>query len=47
MKYIKVVWALVFGYILAVPTLWVAGFLLGIANFKNPIKTANYIVRTT
>lgn len=47
MKYFKIVWMLVFGYLLAVPLLWIADFLLGVANLENPIKIANYVVRTT
>lgn len=47
MKIFKMIWGLVFGYLLAVPLLWIAGFLLGVANLENPIKTANYVVRTT
>lgn len=47
MKILKFLWVVIFGYMLAVPVLWLAGFLLGIANLQNPIETANYVVRTT
>lgn len=46
MKYLKLAWKVIW-LVQIVPLLWVTGFLIGIANLENPIKTANYIVRTT
>ena len=45
-KYLLYVWLGIW-FIPAVSLLWLAGFILGIATLQNPIKTANYIVRTT
>ena len=45
-KYLLYVWLGIW-FIPAVSLLWLAGFVLGIANLQNPIKTANYIVSTT
>lgn len=45
-KFLLRVWLCIW-FIPAVSLLWLAGFILGVANLQNPIETANYIVRTT
>lgn len=45
-KYLLWVWLCIW-FVPAVSLLWLAGFTLGIANLRNPIKAANYIVSTT
>jgi len=46
MKYLKWLWLSIW-FVPAVTLLWLAGFIIGVANLQNPIATANYIVRTT
>ena len=46
MRYLKWLW-LVIWFVPVVTLLWLAGFIIGVANLQNPIKTANYVVRNT
>ena len=45
-KFLLYIWLCIW-FVPAVSLLWLAGFILGVANLQSPIKTANYIVRTT
>lgn len=45
-RFFKILWAGIW-FVPAVTLLYMAGFILGIANLENPFKKAAYIVRTT